>query len=110
MPSSPGINTVKVSIQDSASGKCWNATNFTTAACPNYISVTRAGSTAASAAANWSYTLPSCSLTCADTHPVLHSFPTRRSSDLTDTAAATVSWSYDTSAPTAAVLSSNGTY
>src|SRR5205807_2265198 len=50
---SHGISAVNVSIKDSSSGKCWNATNFTTASCPNWIAVTSGGSAAGAANANW---------------------------------------------------------
>jgi len=66
-----GISSVKVSIQDSVSGTCWNGTNFTIAACPNYLSVTSGGTATGSSSANWSYTLSSSALTVGHTYTVL---------------------------------------
>jgi hypothetical protein len=105
-----GISAVKVSIQDSVSGKCWNSTNFTTAACPNYIAVTSGGTATGSNNANWSYTLASSALANGDTYTVQV-----QATDATTTGNASGNlpagtFKYDNSAPSTATVTSNGAY
>ena len=107
---SHGISAVKVSIQDSSSGKCWNGADFTTAACPNYIAVTSGGSAAGAANANWSYTLAAAALTNGDTYTVQVQATDATTSGNTSGNLAAGSFTYDTSAPSTASLTSNGTY
>ena len=85
-----GVNAVKVSIQDTTVGgsSCWNGATFT-AACPNYVAAT--GTTA------WSYALAAGALTNA--HNYTATVETIDNVTNTNTAAATASWTYDTSAP-----------
>src|SRR4029077_4569271 len=107
-----GISAVNVSIKDSTSGKCWNSTNFTTAACPNWIAVTSGGSSAGAANANWSYSTTGmgAQLTNGDTYTVqVQSTDATTSGNQSGTLAAGT-FVYDTSAPSSATLSSNGNY
>ncbi len=107
---SHGISAVKVSIQDSSSGKCWNGANFTTAACPNYISVTSGGSAAGAANANWSYTLAAGALTSGDTYTVQVQSTDATTSGNTSGNLAAGTFTYDTAAPSSATLTSSGVY
>ncbi|HEY5059542.1 MAG TPA: hypothetical protein VII51_11060, partial [Gaiellaceae bacterium] len=107
---SHGISAVKVSIQDSSSGKCWNGANFTTAVCPNYIAVTSGGSAVGAANANWSYTLASGALTNGDTYTVQVQATDATTSGNVSGNLAAGTFLYDTAAPATATLLSNGTY
>ena len=105
-----GISAVNVSIQDSTTGKCWNGTNFTTATCPNYVAVTSGGSAAGAANANWSYTLASGALTNGDTYTVQVQATDATTSGTQSGNLAAGTFTYDTSAPTTAALTTNGVY
>ena len=107
---SHGISAVNVSIQDSGTSKCWNGTNFTTASCPNYVAVTSGGSAAGGANANWSYTLANSALTNGDTYTVQVQATDATTSGTTSGNLAAGTFTYDTSAPSSATLSSNGNY
>ncbi|HZS25276.1 MAG TPA: hypothetical protein VFA30_09855, partial [Gaiellaceae bacterium] len=98
---SSGVQAVKVSIQDTTVGgsSCWNGTSFT-AACPNYV--------AASGTNSWTYALAASALT--DTHNYTATVETIDNVGNTNAAAASVSWTYDSSAPSTASLTSNGVY
>ncbi len=105
-----GVSAVEVSIENSATGKCWNGTDFTTASCPNYIAVTSGGTATGSNTANWSYSLAASALTNGDSYTV-----TVEASDTvgnTNASAATATWTYDTTAPTSAITfpANNGGY
>ncbi|HEV8462440.1 MAG TPA: Ig-like domain-containing protein [Gaiellaceae bacterium] len=65
-----GISAVNVSIADSVSGTCWNGTNFTTAACPNWVAVSSGGSATGTSNASWQYNLASTALTNGHTYTV----------------------------------------
>ncbi|MDT7539439.1 MAG: thermitase, partial [Actinomycetota bacterium] len=109
---SHGISAVNVSIKDSTSGKCWNATNFTTAACPNWIAVTSGGTATLGANASWSYatTGMGAQLTNGDTYTVevqATDATTAGNQSLTLSAGTFV---YDSSAPATATLTTNGVY
>src|SRR5207245_1193888 len=97
-------------IQDSVSGKCWNGTNFTTASCQNWVAVTSGGTAAGAANANWSYTLASSALSDGHTYTVSIQATDATSNGNTSGTLAAGSFSYDTSAPGSASLSSNGNY
>ena len=107
---SHGISAVNVSIQDSTTGKCWNGTDFTTATCPNYIAVSSGGTASGSANANWSYTLANSALTDGDTYTVKIQASDATTSGNTSGNLAAGTFTYDTSAPSSATLTSNGTY
>src|SRR5207247_714300 len=94
---SSSVATVKLSIQkDGGATACWdgpNAAGHFTAACPNYVTAT--GTT------SWSTTLGSAALVDGSSYAII--VETIDNATNTDTAAATASWTYDNSAPTATV-------
>jgi uncharacterized repeat protein (TIGR02059 family) len=108
---SHGISAVDVSIQDSVSGKCWNGTNFTTAACANWVAVTSGGSSAGASNANWSYSLASGNLTDGHSYSVSIRATDATTSGNQSGALALGSFNYDTSAATmtSATVAANGT-
>ncbi|MHB8651058.1 MAG: SwmB domain-containing protein, partial [Gaiellaceae bacterium] len=106
-----GISAVNISIQDSTSGKCWNGTNFTTAACPNYVAVTSGGTAAGSANANWSYATAGLAgqLANGDTYTVQIQATDATTSGNTSGNLAVGSFTYDTTPPTNAITIGSAT-
>ncbi|HTZ04691.1 MAG TPA: SwmB domain-containing protein, partial [Gaiellaceae bacterium] len=107
---SHGISAVKVSIQDSGTGKCWNGTDFTTVSCPNYVPVSSGGTASGASNANWSYTIANTALTDGDTYTVTVQAKDATTSGNTSGDLAVGSFDYDTSAPGSATLTTNGAY
>ena len=110
---SHGVSAVKVSIKDSVSGNCWNGTNFTAVACPNYIAVTSGGSASGANNANWSYSLAAVALTNGHTYTVQVQATDATTTGNTSGNLAAGTFSFDTTAPTMSTLqffdtSSNG--
>ena len=97
-----GVDTVKVSIRDVTAGgsSCWNGTGAFDQPCPNFVAAT--GTT------SWSYALAAGAL--ADGHTYTITVETIDAIGNTDAAAATRSFSFDTSGPaiTAATVASDG--
>ena len=106
---SNGIASVSVSIQDSGTTNCWNGTNFS-AACPNYIPVSSGGTASGAANASWSYTLANSALTNGDTYTVQVRATDATTSGNTSGNLSAGTFTYDTSAPSSATLTSNGVY
>ena len=106
-----GIASVNVSIADSVSGKCWNATNFTTAPCPNWVPVTSGGTATGAADATWQYTLATAALTDGHTYTVSVQAKDGTTSGNTSGTLTAGTFKYDTTAPAfgtlAYVLSGN---
>ncbi|MCX6756239.1 MAG: hypothetical protein NTX85_02785 [Candidatus Nomurabacteria bacterium] len=96
------ISSVQVSIKNNTTGFCWNGTNFTTAACDNWINVT-------SGTTSWYYTgLTSSSLTNGVNYTIKSK---ATSSGGTETPGSGTTFTYDSSNPTSTISSpSTGTY
>jgi hypothetical protein len=106
-----GIGAVKVSIKDSASGKCWNGSDFTAATCPNYVPVSSGGTATGASAAGWSYALSSSALANGHTYTVLVQATDATVSGNTSGDLSAGSFAFDTAAPTAAVtFPASGTF
>jgi hypothetical protein len=87
------ISSVAVSIQQGTGG-CWSGSGDTyTATCPKYVPVT-------TVSANWSLTLPPTDLTSGDIYAVTAQ---ATDSDANVGTSSTVTFSYDTTAPSVAV-------
>src|SRR5207244_3656912 len=92
-----GVATMKVSIQkDGGANACWDGTNaaghFTTA-CPNYVTATGTSS--------WSAALGTAALVDGSSYAL--TVETIDNVTNTNTSAATATWTYDNTAPTATV-------
>src|SRR5206468_2891572 len=94
-----GVGTVKVSIQkDGGANACWDGTNAAghfTAACPNYVTAT--GTT------SWSTTLGSAALVDGSSYALTVQTIDNATNANTNNSAASSSFVYDTTAPTATV-------
>src|SRR5205807_1639422 len=88
-----GFGSVKVAIQD-GSGNYYDGSGFNNAA---QTFLTATGTT------SWSYSLPAAKLTDGHTYHLTVETIDTATNPNTNTSAATASWSYDTSAPTATV-------
>jgi|GEM_PF-5873558 len=99
-----GVAATKISIQDTTAGgsSCWNGSTFT-AACPNWVAT--AGSPTA-----WTYALAAGSMTT--NHNYTATIQTTDNVTNSSNSAATVSWMYDTTAPsvTGYAIQSASTY
>src|SRR5205085_2055838 len=97
---------IKLSIQnDGGANSCWDGTNAAghfTSACPNYVTAT--GTT------SWTSTLGSAALVDGSSYTLTLETIDNATNANTNTTAASSSFVYDTTAPTAAALSSNGIY
>jgi len=95
------ISDVEVSIQESG-GSCWTGSGDTyTASCPNYLPVT-------SGTTSWSLTLSTSDLSSGDSYAVTAQ---ATDSDANLGTSSTVTFSYDTTAPTVAItFPVNGTH
>src|SRR5205085_7845571 len=96
-----GIIAVSISIKDSTSHKCWNGTNFTTASCPNWVSVTSGGTATGSNNANWSYSTTGmgAQLTRGDTYTIQIHAIAATTSRTTSSALSAGTSTYDNTAP-----------
>src|SRR5207247_465060 len=104
---SSSVATVKLSIQkDGGANACWDGTNAAghfTAACPNYVTAT--GTT------SWSTTLGSAALIDGSSYALTVQTIDNATNANTNNSAASSSFVYDTTAPTATVsFPANGTH
>ncbi|MHB8651059.1 MAG: beta strand repeat-containing protein, partial [Gaiellaceae bacterium] len=106
-----GVASTKVSIQkDGGANSCWDGTDLAghfTTACPNYVAVTN-GTASGGATANWSTTLSAGSLVNGSAYAI--SVQTTDTPGNVNNTAATATFTYDTSAPATATLTTNGIY